>query len=201
MRINHVTLLAAPILVFYSNLCIASPLSAGAAIQRIAPASVGDNPEPTCTSPDTLLTTHDGLGTFSNDCITAANEFFTMSTIAHIWHWERHRPGVDPPPGHKFLPFAVAPKSCMIQLDVLSDPDAEDEFALMTLTKPFRLIFNKCVRADSQGSTGGFVPVGPRQVLKLSVLPTPTGWVPGGFAVKYSSRLNMTTFLNAASES
>jgi hypothetical protein len=202
MRINHFTLLAAPILVSYSNFCIANPLSVGAAIPRIAPASVGDTPEPTCTPPGTLLTTHGALGTFSSDCIAAANEFFNLPLISRIpCHWKRNRPGAQPPPGYNFLPLSMAPRSCMIRLDVLSDPDAEDQFALVEISEQFRALFRKCVRPGSQGSTGGFVPVGPRQVLKLSVSPTPMGWVPGGFRVEDKSRLNMTTFLSEISDS
>ncbi len=89
----------------------------------------------------------------------------------------------------------------MIRLDVLSDPNAEDQFALVQISEQFRSLFNKCVRPNSQGLTGGFVPVGPRQVLKLSVLPTPMGGVPGGFGVEDKLRLNMTRFLNETSES
>ena len=201
MRLNYLTLLVAPILVFYSNFCIASPLSANTALPRLARASVNDTPEPTCNPPSTLSTTHDALGAFSSDCIAAANQFFNPPMMARIsWHWKRVAPGEGPQPGYNFLPYAVAPKSCMIELDVLSDPEAEDKFALVQISGLFRSLFIKCIQPNPRGSTGGFVPVGPRQVLKLSVLPTPMGGVRGGFG-EDKLGLNMTRFLSETSES
>ena len=207
MRLNYFTLLVAPILVSHCKFCTANPLSADATIPRLAPASVNETPEPTCSTSEVLSTTHDALGTFSSDCIAAANYFFNMPMVARIkWHWKRVAPGAVPQPGYNFLPLSAAPKSCMIRLDVLSDPNAEDQFALVEISEQFRSLFRKCVQPNPRRLGGGFVPVGPRQVLKLSISPTPMGWVPGGFGVedklgvKDTLRLNMTSLLNEKSD-
>lgn len=63
----------------------------------------------------------------------------------------------------------------MITLDVLDDPDAEDQFALVEVAADFRALFTRCVRGRVHGPSAGFIPVGPRKVLKLSVGPTPMG--------------------------
>ena len=63
----------------------------------------------------------------------------------------------------------------MITLDVLDDPDAEDQFALLEVAADFRVLFTRCVRGRVHGPSAGFIPVGPRKVLKLSVGPTPMG--------------------------
>ena len=89
----------------------------------------------------------------------------------------------------------------MLELDVLSDPNAEDHFALVQIAEQFTALFNKCIRPNPRGPSGGFVPVGPRQVLKLSVSPTPMGGVPGRIREKDHFRLNITTFLNESSAS
>ena len=63
----------------------------------------------------------------------------------------------------------------MITLDVLDDPNAEDQLALVQIAPDFRALFAKCVRGRVHGPSAGFIPVGPRKVLKLSVGPTPMG--------------------------
>ena len=71
------------------------------------------------------------------------------------------------------LPLAVAPTGCMLELDVLDDPAAEDQFAMVQLEADFRALFTKCVRGRVRGVSAGYIPVGPRQVMKLSIGPTP----------------------------
>lgn len=83
----------------------------------------------------------------------------------------------------------------MIQLDVLSDPDAEDQFALVQIAGDFRRLFTKCVRPNPRALTSGFVPVGPRKVLKLSIAPTPmSGYLEeGGLVLNGTRLLNITS--------
>ena len=63
----------------------------------------------------------------------------------------------------------------MIRLDVLSDPDAEDQFALVEIANDFRRLYNKCVQPNPRIISPGYVAVGPRKVLKLEIKLTPTG--------------------------
>lgn len=65
----------------------------------------------------------------------------------------------------------------MLKLDILEDPQAEDQFALVQIADDFRRLFTRCVRGRGNRPAAGFVPVGPRGVLKLSVGPTPEGRV------------------------
>lgn len=85
----------------------------------------------------------------------------------------------------------------MIRLDVLDDPDAEDHFALVQIESDFRRLFVRCVRPNSTALASGFVPVGPRQVLKLSIAPTP---IMSWSSVKGDLVLNGTSLLNITSQ-
>ncbi|KAK4693059.1 hypothetical protein P7C71_g4263, partial [Lecanoromycetidae sp. Uapishka_2] len=188
MLITHLALLVARIFFICSSACSATPLFAINAIPRSIPATdlslndpspndLGDSPEPTCTPPSDAPTSfNNDLGTFSSECIATANYFFNMPIISQVaWHWKRHVPGQPPQPGYNFLPLVAAPTGCKIKLDVLDDPDAEDQFALKDIAVDFRRLFTKCVRPNPTALAAGFVPVGPRRVLKLSIEPTPMG--------------------------
>lgn len=63
----------------------------------------------------------------------------------------------------------------MIRLDVLSDPAAEDQFALVEIANDFRRLYDKCVQPNPRIISVGYVPVGPRNVLKLEIKPTTMG--------------------------
>ena len=67
----------------------------------------------------------------------------------------------------------------MLQLDVLNediDPNVEDQFALVQIAPDFRRLFDRCVGSSPGGSVvGGFVTVGPRRVLGLSIGPRRVG--------------------------
>ena len=67
----------------------------------------------------------------------------------------------------------AAPTGCALTIDVLDDPNAEDSFALVQIEAEFRALFIKCVRGRVHGVSAGYVAVGPRKVLKLSIGPTP----------------------------
>ncbi|CAD6584139.1 MAG: hypothetical protein ASARMPRED_001607 [Alectoria sarmentosa] len=203
MQASSLAFLVAYMFVTYGNVCFANPLFATKAVTRSTTASdpslnnLSDPPEPVCTEPDALSTSSNDLGTFSGDCIAAANTFFNAPLIARIpWHWKRVPEGQPPGPGSMFLPYAAAPRGCRIRLDVLVDPDAEDQFALVQIADDFRRLFTKCVRPNPRALAAGFVPVGPRRVLKLSISPTPmSGYVEEGDLV-----LNGTRLLNITSQ-
>lgn len=82
----------------------------------------------------------------------------------------------------------------MIRLDVLDNPDVEDQFALVQIAPDFRRLFTKCVKPDPRAVAAGFVAVGPRRVLKLSIGPTPlSGDLKGdGVAFDGTGLLNVT---------
>lgn len=80
----------------------------------------------------------------------------------------------------------------MLRLDVLDDPDAEDQFSLDHIGEDFRRLFITCVRPDPTALAAGFVPVGPRRVLQLSIAPTPMM----GYLEKGGSIFNDTSLLN-----
>ena len=168
------------LLVIYLQYCSANPLGpAGSRTATMMP-GLADISEPTCTTPENLgafnASSPHLLGTFPRECIDTANYFFNFPMIARIsWHWKLARGDQPPQPGYNFLPFSAAPTGCMIRLDVLDDPDAEDQFALVEIADDFRALFNKCVRGRVHGPSAGFIPVGPRKVLRLSVGPTPMG--------------------------
>ncbi len=63
----------------------------------------------------------------------------------------------------------------MLRLDILDDPAAEDQFALVQIEAEFRALYTKCVKGRVHGVSAGYVAVGPRKVLKLSIGPTPMG--------------------------
>ena len=160
--------------------CIAFPY--GPAASRTATTLTLADPvsEPTCTTPENFGTFNASsphlLGTFPRECIDTANYFFNFPMVAQIaWHWKLLRPGQPPQPGYNMLPFSAAPTGCMLTLDVLDDPDAEDQLALVQIADDFRALFNKCVRGRVHGPSAGFIPVGRRKVLKLSIGPTPMG--------------------------
>lgn len=92
--------------------------------------------------------------------------------VSHVsWRWKRVPPGGRPGPGVFPLPIAAAPTTCKITLDTLDDPDAEDQFALSQIGDDFRALYNKCISGRVFGPSAGWIPVGPRKVLKLSVGP------------------------------
>lgn len=164
------------ILFAYSSCCLGNPL----VIRPASSLALDEISEPTCTDVEAgnyisnASSPPHTLGTFPRECIDTANYFFNFPMVARIaWHWKRFQPDQAPQPGYNFLPFSAAPTGCMIQLDVLDDPDAEDHFQLAQIADDFRALFTKCVRGRVHGPSAGFIPVGPRKVLKLSVGPTP----------------------------
>ena len=172
----HIAFLA---LLTISKVCFANPLFATEFVSRSTLATnpsldVSNLADPTCTDPGDPSTSSNDLGTFSSDCIAAANYLFNMGPMARIpWHWKRVTGDEPPQPGYNFLPLSAAPQGCKITLDVLDDPDAEDQFALVQIATDFRRLFTKCVKPNPRALAAGFVPVGPMKVLKLSIAPTP----------------------------
>lgn len=83
----------------------------------------------------------------------------------------------------------------MIRLDVLDDPDAEDQFALVQIAPDFRRLFTKCVKPNPRAPASGYVPVGPRRVIKLSIAPTPpmSEYLEEGGLVFNGTGLNVTS--------
>lgn len=86
----------------------------------------------------------------------------------------------------------------MIRLDVLSDPEAEDQFALVDIADDFRRLYNKCVRPNPRIISVGYVPVGPRKVINLEIKLTPAI---GASLGEGNLVLNGTELLNATSQS
>lgn len=185
MYINRFTLAQAAFatnLALHIQTCVASPLGPAAA-------SPGPNlaltvtPEPVCTTPENLGNSSTSsphiLQTFPRECIDTANHFFNFPSpmLARIqWHWKRFDPQhMQPEPGYNFLPYSAAPTGCMLRLDILDDPAAEDHFALLQIEAEFRALYTKCVKGRVHGVSAGYVAVGPRKVLKLSIGPTPMG--------------------------
>ena len=116
----------------------------------------------------------DNLGSYGPDCLAAANSLFSIPMISQIrWHWKRRTAGQAPQRGYNFLPLIAAPGACMIRFDVLSDPDAEDQFALVEAANDFRRLYDKCVQPNPRIISPGYVAVGPRKVLKLEIMLTP----------------------------
>ncbi|KAL8826326.1 MAG: hypothetical protein Q9170_007445 [Blastenia crenularia] len=112
------------------------------------------------------------IDSFPSDCLTTARNFFNIPMVSHIpFRWKRVPPGRLPGPGANFLPFTDAQTSCMFTLEALNDPNAEDQFAIQDIADDFRTLFNKCIRGRTRGPSAGFIPVGPRKVLKLSIGP------------------------------
>ena len=185
MYINRFTLAQTAFainLALHIQTCVASPLGPAAA-------SPGPNlaltvtPEPVCTTPGNLgnstTSSPQILQTFPRECIDTANHFFNFPTpmVARLqWHWKRfNSQHMQPEPGYNFLPYAAAPTGCMLQLDILDDPAAEDQFALIQIEAEFRALYTKCVKGKVHGVSAGYVAVGPKKVLKLSIGPTPMG--------------------------
>lgn len=138
-------------------------------------------PEPVCTQPEntgnaTASSPHI-LQIFPRECLDTAHHFFNFPTpmLSRIsWRWKRFDPQhMQPEPGYNFLPYTAAPTGCALTIDVLEDPNAEDRFALVEIEAEFRALFTKCVRGRVHGVSAGYVAVGPRKVLKLSIGPTP----------------------------
>ena len=189
MHISYLALLVASVAITHSNICSANPLFAAEVAPRdtqlinpslnlINPSPNDENAaaEPTCIDPDGLSTSSDDLGTYGSDCIAAATHLFNLPLVSQInWKWKRFEEGQAPGPGYSILPLSSAPKGCRIRLDVISDPDAEDQFALKDIAGDFRRLYTKCVRPNSRRIVLGYVPVGPRKVLKLDISPTPMG--------------------------
>ena len=87
-----------------------------------------------------------------------------------IRHWKR--PPV--PAGYNYLPYSVAPEGCRVTLDVVDDPSAVDYFALESIGKEIRALFDKCIRGRER-EAAGYIPVGPRKVVKVTIEPATVG--------------------------
>ena len=206
MHISYLLLVVARVLFTYSSVCSAFPHFTAKVVPRSVPAtdlspnnpSLNDSPdpaEPTCTEPGALSTSFNDLGTFSSDCIAAADSFFSSPGSRIAWHWKRVAPR-PPQPGYNFLPWSAVSRGCMIQLDVLDDLDAEDQFPLVQIAADFRRLFRKCVTPNPRALASGFVPVGPRKVMKLSIAPSPmSGSLEEGDLI-----LNAPSLLNSTSQ-
>lgn len=93
----------------------------------------------------------------------------TWPVTSHITYiWARMPTTSLPPEGYAPLPFIINKPSCVLQLDALEDSRAEDTFALWSLKESLLGLFAKCVRKEMKG---GFVPVGPKQVMALTLKP------------------------------
>lgn len=168
-------------LFLYIQTCVANPL--GPAASRPGPNhALTVTPEPICTRPEVLAnsttTSPPILQTFPRECIDTANHFFNFPSpmAARIsWCWKRFDRQHMPGPGYNVLPYSAAPTGCMLRLDVLEDPAAEDQFPLVQIEAEFRALFTKCVRGRVHDVSAGYVVVGPRKLLKLSIGPTPMG--------------------------
>lgn len=174
MHVSHLTLLVAGVCVYFANPLVAAVAAPGPTL-AIDPSVADTHDEPTCIEPGVKsASSNNDLGTFAGDCTAAANDFFNMGVMSQIpWRFARSPSGQTPPAGGFPLPISAAPLGCMIRLDVLSDPNAADRFALIQIAADFVRIMNKCVRPHPSLPASGFVAVGPRKVLKLSVSPTP----------------------------
>ena len=185
MHISYLALLVASLSITHSNICFANPLFAAEVAPRStllinpSPNDPNDPAEPICIGPygpHAQMTSSDNLRTYGSDCIAAANILFAIPMISHVrWYWKRRTAGQPPQPGYHYLPIAAAPVICMLQLDVLSDPEAEDQFALVEIANDFRRLYEKCVQPNPRIISPGYVAVGPRKVLKLEIKLTPTG--------------------------
>ena len=183
MHISYLALLFASFFVTHSNICFANPLFSAEVAPRStllvnpSPNNENDLAEPICfgpSGPSAQMTSSDDLGAYGTDCLAAANSLFGIPMVSQVrWHWKRKRAGQPPQRGYNYLPLAAAPGICMIRLDVLSDPDAEDQFALVETANDFRRLYNKCVQPNPRIISPGYVPVGPRKVLKLEIKLTP----------------------------
>lgn len=76
------------------------------------------------------------------------------------------------PPGYGPLPFVIGKFSCVLELDVLEDSGAEDQFALYQLKDSVLRLFGKCVRGEQHS---GFIAVGPKKVIGLTMKPKAKG--------------------------
>ena len=72
------------------------------------------------------------------------------------------------------LPYSVAPEGCRITLDVLDDPGAVDVFSLKSTGREFAALMLKCVVEVERGGSG-YIPVGPRKVMKVTIGPATVG--------------------------
>lgn len=174
MHVSHLTLLVAGVCVYFANPLVAAVAAPGPTL-AIHP-SVADTPdEPTCIEPGvkSASSNHD-LGSFADDCYAAANDFFGMGPMSRIaWRFARNPAGGTPAPGSMPLPFLAGPYGCMVQLDVLDDPNAWDRFALIQIFQDYNRIIVKCIQPQQGVPASGFVAVGPKKVLKLTVSPIP----------------------------
>ena len=174
MHVSHLCLLVAGVCVYFANPLVAAVAAPGPTL-AMHPSVTDAHNEPTCIEPGVKsASSNNDLGIFASDCVAAATNFFNAGIVSRMaWRFARNRPGQMPLPDSLPLPFWVASLECMLRLDVLSDPDAEDRLALVDLAADFGAIMNKCVRPHPSLPASGFVPVGPRKVLKLSISPTP----------------------------
>ncbi|KAL8731369.1 MAG: hypothetical protein Q9166_003461 [cf. Caloplaca sp. 2 TL-2023] len=163
-------------LVAFNKFCVATPLDP--AVPATRPAIKDSLSEPICTEPgfQTAIASPAILQAFPSSCLDSAKYFFNMPSPGFCrtpWHWKRFGPGETPRAHDRRLPHRVASGHCMIALDVISDAKAEDQFALTSIEAEFQKLFKKCVKGRMQGPSAGYIPVGPRKVLKLQIGPVP----------------------------
>jgi len=193
-------------IVLQVQFCNANPL--GPVLARPGPMpALHAISEPVCTPVETLSNSSTSsphiLQTFPRECIDTGHHFFNFPSpmVARLqWHWKRYdEQHPHPPPGYNFLPYVAAPTMCMLKLDVLDDPNAEDQFALVQIEAEFRALFTKCVRGRVHGVSTGYIAVGPRKVLKLSIGPTPMGGLhnltDGGLGLSATVKKNFNDLL------
>ncbi|KAI4239268.1 MAG: hypothetical protein LQ349_000525, partial [Xanthoria aureola] len=98
--------------------------------------------------------------------------FFNFPLVsAATWTWTRSPRGSPVPKGYFPLPFSQAPTTCKITLDTLDDPNAQATFSIRSLAEDFRALYAQCLYGRVHGPSAGYIPVGPRQVMKLAVAP------------------------------
>ena len=59
---------------------------------------------------------------------------------------------------------------------MLSDVKAEDKFALPTLKPDLMGLFQRCIKGARGGFAAGYVLVGPKRMIALTLKPTPSGF-------------------------
>lgn len=114
--------------------------------------------------------------TYASDCLLALNSLLNSPYSHQAWIWKRFNPGQVPPPGYAPLPYDIAVASCTVELDVLSDVTAEDEIALRMLKPDLMWLLRKCIWGKKGGFAAGYVLVGPRKMIALTLKPTPSGF-------------------------
>ena len=116
------------------------------------------------------------VSTYASDCLHALTSLLSSPYTRHVWIWKRFDPGQVPPLGYAPLPYDIAADSCTVELDVLSDVTAEDKFALPTLKPDLERLFERCIKGQKGGLAAGYVLVGPKRMVALTLKPTPGGF-------------------------